>query len=159
MKTYEIRTGTNPDVYAPIAKVDIVYGDFIRTTYPNGTQGSERWQQGKPVDPPPTDAITISSVAPSTVADGRYIATESVALTISGTVDGLPDGSYIFPVKRIDTGRIIYMTASLVSGALTVSGSFPTSGDWRVDNALIKDKAISHKDYLPFEINFTILGA
>lgn len=159
MKTYEIRVSENPDVYSPIAKVDIVYGDFIRTTYPNGAVISETWQQGKPVDPPSTDEITISSVSPSTFADDRYIATEGVALTIIGTIDGLPDGSYPFPVKRIDTGRVIYMTAGVASGALTVSGSFPTSGDWRVDNKLVKDKAISHKDYAPFEFNFMILGA
>jgi len=58
MTTYEKRISASPDVYDPIDLVDIVYQDFIRTTYNSGAIVAQAWQDGAPA-PSPSMVVTV----------------------------------------------------------------------------------------------------
>ena len=73
--------------------------------------------------------------------DSSFYAMEQQPIVVEATVDK-PDGTaMVLPIKRVDTGRVIYSMSQVVGGAVTFSFAFPTAGDWIVTEELINTKA------------------
>lgn len=60
----------------------------------------------------------------------------NAAIQITGTL-ALPDDQFRMPLLREDTGRVVYLLATVVGGNLTIDGKFAASGKYMVNEDLI----------------------
>lgn len=103
----------------------------------------------------PIPAEPINVVITSISGDGYlggdtslFYAKELTNISISATIDK-PDGTrLVLPMRREDTGRVIYKFASTVGGVATFDFAFPTSGKWECDEALINTMAAGDDVFL-----------
>tara|TARA_R110002096_G_scaffold152085_2_gene315023 strand:+ start:6861 stop:7349 length:489 start_codon:yes stop_codon:yes gene_type:complete len=145
MNKYEKRISKNPDQYSLIELADIVYMDFIRTTYPTGSSVAEYWQQGKPAPIPPVKIpVAITEISGEGYLGGDFLqfyAKELADISITVSIDK-PDGTQlVLPMMREDTGRVVYKFGTVLGGETVFTFAFPTSGKWESTEALINTQA------------------
>lgn len=54
----------------------------------------------------------------------------------------IPDQNFRVPFLRTDTGRKVYMLASVTDGVFTLTLNFKTSGEWIVNTELINSELL-----------------
>jgi hypothetical protein len=84
-------------------------------------------------DVPPVVPVAITSLTGALTVSQDFstaVVTELTPFTFTASVPLGVDSTFLMPIKRIDTGRTVYVTANVVSDVLTVTASLPTSGKW-----------------------------
>jgi hypothetical protein len=66
----------------------------------------------------------------------QFTVNENTDLTATGTL-AIPKSTFRVPFKRIDTGRIQLMVATVIDGSFTLSMNFKTGGEWVVNEDLV----------------------
>ena len=101
--------------------------------------------------------ITITSITDaisSNVETGEVVVKELTPFTMTASIPLGQDAPFLVPVKRIDTGRVVYISAQVVNDVMTATISLPTSGAWVCG----EDEVNSNLSDEPFEFSFTGLN-
>ena len=92
----------------------------------------------------PSIDVVITSISGDGYLGGDnslFYAKELLELSIVATIDK-PDGTQlVLPMRREDTGRVIYKFASVLAGSVSFDFAFPTSGKWECTESLINTTA------------------
>lgn len=78
----------------------------------------------------PITITAITDAISSDIATGEVVVKEQVPFTMTATIPLGVDAPFLVPVKRIDTGRMIYVAAEVVNNVMTATIKLPTSGSW-----------------------------
>ena len=87
--------------------------------------------------------IAITDFADGMNVDSTYqnaIVKELVPFTITADVPLPVDDTFVMPITRIDTGRTVFILATIASGVMTMTANLPTAGEWVCGEAQVNSK-------------------
>ncbi len=94
----------------------------------------------EPEETPPIELVITDVQGALSVSDdfSYFLAKEGAEVTFSGTLN-IPNSPkpFALPIKRDDTGRVIFSLAAVTNGTFTTKVKFPTSGMWHTDAELV----------------------
>ena len=128
-------------------------GEWAFFDYGDGRTAKKQYHEPVEVVEKVIIPITITSITgaiSSDIVTGEVVVKELTPFTMTAAIPLGQDAPFLVPIKRVDTGRVVYVAAEVVSDVMTATISLPTSGAWVCG----EDEVNSNLDDDPFKFSF-----
>ena len=132
-------------------------GEWAFFDYGGGRTAKKQYHEPAVIPEKVIIPITITSITDAVISDivtGEVVVKELTPFTMTASIPLGQDAPFLVPIKRTDTGRIVYVAAEVISDVMTATISLPTSGAWVCG----EDEVNSNLDDEPFVFSFTGLN-
>ena len=125
--------------------------------YGNGRTAKKQYNEPVVIPEKVVIPITVTSITGALISDietGEVVVKELAPFTMTASVPLGVDVPFLVPIKRTDTGRIVYVAAEVVNDVMTATIALPTSGAWVCG----EDEVNSNLSDEPFVFSFVGLN-